>query len=60
MADAVGRRDMRRDAREGGEGDERGWPRICWPIYTSTNRSESLDRRWTAGRSWTMMENGPR
>ena len=61
-ADAEGRRDLRRDAREGG--GERGWereagPRVCWPIYTSMDRSESLDRRWTVGRSWALIENGP-
>ena len=49
-ADAEGRRDLRRDAREGGEWDGReDGSRVCWPIYTSTDRSESLDRRWTVG-----------
>jgi len=59
-ADAEGRRDLRRDAREGGEGDGRGWPRVYRPIYISTDRSESLDRRWTVGRSWALIENDPR
>ena len=58
---AEGRRDLRRVAREGGEGDGReGGPRVCWPIYTCTDRSESLDRRWTVGRSWALIENDPR
>ena len=49
-ADAEGRRDLRRDAREGGEWDGReSGSSVCWPIYTSTDRSESLDRRWTVG-----------
>ena len=60
VVDAEGRWDLRRDAREGGEDDGRGWPRVCWPIYTSTDRSESLDRRWTVGISWAQMENRPR
>ena len=33
VADAEGRRDTRRDARERGEGDGR-LARICWHIYT--------------------------
>ena len=45
-ADAEGRRDLRRDAREGGESDGReAGSRVCWPIYTSTDRSEPFDRR---------------
>jgi len=53
-----GRRDLRRDARERGKGIG-GWPRVCWCIYTSTDRFESLDRRWTVGISWAQMENRP-
>ena len=60
-ADAEGRRDLRRDAREGGEWDGReAGSRVCWPIYTSMDRSESLDRRCTVGRSWALIENDPR
>ena len=52
---------MRRGAKEGGEGDGReAGSRVCWPIYTSTDRSESLDRRWTVGWSWALTENDPR
>ena len=54
-----GRRNLRRDARERGKGIG-GWPRVCWRIYTSTDRFESLDRRWTVGISWAQMENRPR